>query len=63
MIQYPTNLTGETMAIKRILELQARKHKYSLKETLNAILYINKLVVSGIYFHLTPLIGKPSITI
>ena len=43
MTQYPTDLTEKQwQVIKNILEPQARNRKHSLKEIMNAILYINK---------------------
>ena len=43
MTHYPTDLTEKQwQVIKNILEPQARNRKHSLKEIMNAILYINK---------------------
>ena len=41
MTHYPTDLTNTT-ASKNILGSQTRKRKHSLREIMNAILYINK---------------------
>lgn len=44
MTQYPTELAEKQwQVIKKILEPQARKRKYSLRGIMNAILYINRI--------------------
>ena len=41
--EYPTNLTEKQWHIlQKILEPTARKRKYSLRDIMNCILYINK---------------------
>ena len=63
MTQYPTDLTEKQwQVIKNILEPQVRNRKHSLKEIMNAILYINK---TGCQWRMLPsdfALGKPSIT-
>lgn len=43
MSNYPTNLTDKQwQVIKNIVEIKERKRKHSLREMINAIMYITK---------------------